>query len=428
METMTSKSIRRSLVGGGVVAIVMLFGVGGWAGFASFSGAVIAPGALVVESHLKKVQHPNGGVVENVFVRDGDYVHTGDMLVRLDETITRASYAAITKTINELSARQARLLAERDDLDALQEPADIEPAAVEKIMEEERRLFRIRATARQGQKKQLAERITQLEEQARGTGEQIAAKKKEIELIAKELGGVRELWLKNLIPIQRLTALERDAARLVGEHGSLISAVAQVKGRIAETELQIIQIDQDMRAEVGRELTDIRTRLGELAEKKIAAEDQLKRIDIRAPYDGYVHQLAVHTIGGVVSASEPLMMIVPKSDDLRAEVRINPHDIDNVRVGQAAFIRFPAFNQRTTPELKAEVDFVSADVAVDAKTGQSFYLVRMFIPADEMARLQDLKLTPGMPIETYILTGDRTVISFLTKPLTDHVNRSFRER
>ncbi|MDP2354745.1 MAG: HlyD family type I secretion periplasmic adaptor subunit [Beijerinckiaceae bacterium] len=425
---MTSKSIRRSLVGGGVVAIVMLFGVGGWAGFASFSGAVIAPGALVVESHLKKVQHPNGGVVENVFVRDGDYVHTGDMLVRLDETITRASYAAITKTINELSARQARLLAERDDLDALQEPADIEPAAVEKIMEEERRLFRIRATARQGQKKQLAERITQLEEQARGTGEQIAAKKKEIELIAKELGGVRELWLKNLIPIQRLTALERDAARLVGEHGSLISAVAQVKGRIAETELQIIQIDQDMRAEVGRELTDIRTRLGELAEKKIAAEDQLKRIDIRAPYDGYVHQLAVHTIGGVVSASEPLMMIVPKSDDLRAEVRINPHDIDNVRVGQAAFIRFPAFNQRTTPELKAEVDFVSADVAVDAKTGQSFYLVRMFIPADEMARLQDLKLTPGMPIETYILTGDRTVISFLTKPLTDHVNRSFRER
>ncbi len=428
MESKTSKSIHRSLIGGGIVTALMVFGVGGWAAFASFSGAVIAPGSMVVDTNLKKVQHPNGGIVEKLFVRDGDYVHAGDIVVKLDETMTRASYGAIIKTIYELSARQARLVAERDELTALKAPEDIEPSAIKSLMEEETRLFNIRAAARQGQKKQLAERISQIVEQTQGMVQQIEAKKKEIDFITKELGGVRDLWKKNLVPIQRVTALERDAARLEGERGSLISNVAQLKGRITETELQIIQVDQDMRADVGRELAEIRSRLAELGEKKIAAEDQLKRIEIKAPADGFVHQLAVHTVGGVISASEPVMFIVPKSDDLRAEVRIIPQDINNVRVGQRTIVRFPAFNQVSTPELNGKVSLVSADVSTDQKTGQSYYVVRVGLSSEEISRLQGLKLTPGMPVETFILTGERTVLSFLTKPLTDHINRSFRER
>jgi HlyD family secretion protein len=204
------------------------------------------------------------------------------------------------------------------------------------------------------------------------------AKKREFELIQQELKGVRELWSKNLVPFSRVTSLERDAARLEGERGSLVSTVAQAKGKITETELQIIQIDQDMRTEVGKELADIRGKTSELVEKKVAAEDQLRRVDIRAPQDGMVHQLAVHTLGGVIGPQgEPIMLIVPEGDALTAEAKIAPQDIDQVRLGQKAVLRFSAFNQRTTPELDGEVSRVSADISQDQKTSTTYYTVRM---------------------------------------------------
>ena len=421
------RSIRRIVLTGWVILLGLILGVGGWAAYAKFSGAVIASGSLVVDGNSKKVQHPTGGVVEKVFVRDGDPVQEGDVVVRLDETITRANYAALNKVIHELSVRQARLLAERDGRKALIVDIGITPE-IEALIVEETRLLELRASARQGQEKQFRERVSQLREQIQGMGDQIAAKKREIELIGTELRGVRDLYRKNLVPITRVTALERDAARLEGERGSLISAVAQAKGRITETELQIIQIDQDLRAEVGRELAEIRSRLAELGERRVAAEDQLRRIDIRAPQDGIVHQLAVHTIGGVINASEPIMLIVPKRVELRAEVRINPQDIDHVRVGQKAIVRFTAFNQVTTPELDSSVALVSADVSVDQKTGASFYTVRLALSDEEIARLGGVKLTPGMPIEAFIQTGQRTVASYIAKPITDHVHRVFRER
>lgn len=270
--------------------------------------------------------------------------------------------------------------------------------------------------------------MAQLREQIQGMQDQVEAKKREIVLIGEELKGVRELWRKNLIPITRVTALERDAARLEGERGALVSSIAQAKGRITETELQIIQVDQDLRAEVGRELAEIRSRLSELVEKRIAAEDQLKRVDVRAPIDGYVHQLAVHTVGGVINASEPAMYVVPNAESLRAEVRIAPQDIDGVRPGQDALVRFSAFNQATTPELTGSVSLVSADVSQDQKTGTTYYLVRISISDEELRRLPGLKLTPGMPVEAFIRIGDRTVMSYLTKPLTDHLAKAFRER
>jgi HlyD family secretion protein len=425
-------SLRRHLFLGVGAAIILAGGVGGWAGTAEIAGAVIAPGILVVDSNVKKVQHPTGGIVGELFVRDGDQVETGALLVRLDETITRANLAIVVKSLDELAARQARLEAERDDAEQLIFPENLSTrshdAAVLQVMEGERRLFELRRSARAGQKAQLNERILQTEELIRGTEEQVAAKASEIEFIGQELAGVRELFRKNLIPITRVTALERDAARLRGERGALVAAIAQAKGKITETQLQILQIDQDLRSEVSKELAEIRAKTSELTEKRVAAEDNLKRIDIRAPQAGRVHQLAVHTVGGVISAGEAIMLIVPGGDVLTVEARIAPHDIDQIRVGQNAVLRFTTFNQRTTPEINGEVSRVSADITQDVKSTLSYYTIRIMLPDSELARLNGLKLVPGMPVETFIQTGERTAISYLIKPISDQLSKAWRER
>ena len=192
--------------------------------------------------------------------------------------------------------------------------------------------------------------------------------------------------------------------------------------------MQILQVDQDMRAEVGKDLAEIRGKTSELMERKVAAEDQLKRIDIRAPLDGVVHQLNVHTVGGVITAGEPIMFIVPESEALTVEVKMQPQDIDQVRFGQKALLRFSAFNQRTTPELNGTVTRISADVTQDQKSGASFYTVRIAVSEDEIARLEGNKLIAGMPVEAFIQTGERNVISYLVKPLSDQVMRAFREK
>jgi HlyD family secretion protein len=429
----TYRSLRRTLISGTAVTCLLVFGVGGWAATTELSGAVIAPGSLVVDSDVKKVQHPTGGVVGELRVRNGSEVRAGDILVRLDETVTRANLAVITKGMDELTARQARLKAEQDGQERVSFPGELITRRAEPeiagLLGEETRLFELRRAAREGQRAQLKERIAQLHEQIQGMVDQVASKRREIDLIGQELKGVRELWSKNLIPIQRVTALERDAARLEGERGSLVSSIAQTKGKITETELQILQIDQDLRTEVGKDLAEIRGKLAESVEKWVAAEDQLKRVDIRAPQDGLVHQLAIHTVGGVITPNgEPLMLIVPKADALTVEAKIQPQHIDQVRIGQKAVLRFSAFNQRTTPELTGEVSLVSADITKDEKKDTSFYTVRIGLTAAEIARLNGLKLVPGMPVESFIQTGDRTVISYLTKPLQDQLMKAWRER
>ena len=425
-------SIRRHLAAGIALVVVLACGVGGWAVATEVSGAVIAPGQLVVETNVKKVQHPTGGVVGELTVRDGSEVKTGDILVRLDDTVTRANLAIVVKSLDELAARQARLEAERDGIDRITFPQDLldrrDVPDVAKLVSGETRLFELRRSARAGQKAQLKERIDQLREEIDGRKGQIEAKAREIVLIGQELDGVRELWRKNLIQIQRVTALERDAVRIEGERAQFVAANAQTKGKISETELQILQIDQDLRTEVGKDLAEIRGKVSELVERKVAAEDQLKRVDIRAPQDGFVHQLSVHTVGGVVTPGEAIMMVVPRADLLTVEARIAPPDIDQVRVGQHAVLRFSAFNQRTTPELNGDVRVVSADVTQDQKTGVMYYTVRIALREGEIDRLEGLRLVPGMPVEGFIQTGSRTVISYLTKPLTDQVARAWRER
>jgi HlyD family secretion protein len=428
------EAIKRHLILGTSIVAFILIGVGGWAATMDLEGAVVAPGSLVVDSNVKKVQHLSGGIVKEIRVREGDHVKASDILIRLDETQVKAANAVVSLNLEELVVQQARLEAERDGADRLDFPAVITERVRDtnsdaaRTMVAEQKLFELRRQARDGKKSQLRERIAQLKQEIQGYIGQTAAKEREIELINKELEGVRDLRTKNLVPMNRLTALERDAARIEGERGQLIAATAQSKGKITETELQIIQVDQDLRSEVGKDLGETRTKVSEFIERKIATDDQLKRVDIRAPQNGIVQDLKVHTIGGVIAAGDPIMLIVPDTDTLTVEVKIAPQDIDQLYLGQAATLRFTAFNARSTPEITGHVTFISADITQDQRTGISYYVARVTLDSSEITRLGDVKLIPGMPVVAFIKTSERTMLSYLTKPLWDQTQRAFKEK
>ncbi|MGZ5906096.1 MAG: HlyD family type I secretion periplasmic adaptor subunit [Reyranella sp.] len=417
----------------GLAAVLVVGGiVFGWATLTEISGAVIAPGKLVVDSNVKKVQHPTGGVVGDLRVKDGDHVKKGDIVARLDETQARTNLAIVTKALDELAARQARDEAERDGADKVTFPAELlsrrSDPEVAQVVASEQKLFEIRQAARAGQKAQLVEQVDQLRQQIQGNVEQEQAKTKEIDWIQQELAGVRGLWKQNLVPFSRVTTLERDGARLEGERGALIASIAQARGRIAETQLKIIQIDEDLRTEVGKDLAEIRGKKSELGEKRVAAEDLLKRIDLIAPQDGKVFQRSVHTVGGVIQAGEVVMLVVPDSDALIIEAKVQPTDVDQIHLGQKAVVRFSAFNRRTTPELNGEVIEIGADVTQDDKKNESYYSVRIQIPDSELARMDGLHPVAGMPVEAFIETSPRTVMSYLVKPMLEQVDRTFRGR
>lgn len=426
-----SRSIRRHLAGGGLASLILVGGIGGWAAATDLAGAVVATGHFVVDSNIKKVQHPTGGVVGDILVREGQRVTIGDVVMRLDATQTRANLAIVTKRLDEFAVRRARLEAERDEAERIIFPVELTRRTSEpdiaQLMVGERKLFELRREARLGKKAQLQERVVQYEKEVRGLVAQEDAKVRGIALIERELKGVRELWEKGLVSIQRMMALEREGTNLDGERGRLVEAQAQSGGKIAETRLQVIQIDQDLRSEVASNLRDIEGQTAEYIERRVSAEDQLKRIDLVAPQSGLVHELAVHTVGGVISPADAIMLIVPDRDRLALEVQITPQDIDQIRMGQRAVLRMSAFNQRTTPELIGEVSRIAADLSQDQKTGLFYYVVRITVPPQELARLRKLVLVSGMPAEAFIQTGERTVISYLVKPLKDQINRAFRE-
>jgi HlyD family secretion protein len=423
---------RRPLIVGFVAAALLVVGVGGWAATTQISGAVIAPGKLVVDTNVKKIQHPTGGVVGELLVKEGDQVKQGDVLLRLDGTQARSSLGVVSKALDELLARQARFEAERDGVVSLAYAPELmqrkDDPEIANLMAGERRLFEMRRIAREGQRAQLREQVKQLQRQIDGVEAQEVAKGKEIKILATELESVRTLWKQNLVQISRVTALERDAARLEGERGALVAAIAQNRGKVAELELRIHQIDQDLSTEVGKELAEIRAKRAELTERRVAAEDQLKRIDLVAPQDGRIFQRTVNTVGGVIQAGEPTMLIVPKSDSLIVEARVPSHEIDQVHLGQGAVLRFAAFNQRTTPEIDGEVVHIAADVTQDDKMSEPYYSVRIRVRDGELGRLDGLQLLAGMPVEAFIQNTPRTVASFLVKPLGDQLARAFRGR
>lgn len=430
--TSTRSSLRRHERAGLAIVLLVAGGVGTWAAATQISGAVIAPGTLVVETHVKKVQHPTGGIVGEIHARDGDNVKAGAILVRLDDTIARSTHAIITKRLHEMLARKARLEGERDGRASLIIPDELKSKSddpdVAAVIFAEQRLLEVRKTSREGQEQQLRQRIEQLKQEISGLKAQSEAKTKEVEFIQRELDGARQLWSQNLMPITKMTALEREATRVSGEKAKLISDMARAGAQIAETELQIIQIDRNLESDVARELGEIEGKIGEFVERKVAAEADLQRIDIRAPQSGIVHQSIAHTVGGVINAGEVIMLIVPESDDLTVEAKVSPADIDQVHVGQEANLRLSAFNQRTTPEIAGIVKRRSADITRDQASGAVYYTVHISMAPDEVARLGQISLVPGMPVEVFIKTEDRHVISYLVKPLTDQIARAFREQ
>ncbi|HTV71537.1 MAG TPA: HlyD family type I secretion periplasmic adaptor subunit [Rhizobiaceae bacterium] len=426
------RSIRRYMYLGIATVFLFIFGLGGVAMTTNIAGAVIGMGTVIVDSNVKRIQHPTGGVVGAILVRESDRVKKGDVLVRLDETTTRASLMIVSQSIDEFVARTARLEAERDGLEDVTFPESLtnrsSDEAVKRLMDGERSLFKFRREVRLGQQSQLRKRIGQLADEVDGLRQQYDAKVKESELIEADLVYVRKLFEDKLVSRDRLFALERAAVEVKGAIGQLKASIASAQGRSSEIELQILSIDQDLRSEVAEQLREASAKLAEFTERQRVAEDQLRRIELKAPNDGIVHELKIHTEGGVIQPGEVVMSIVPITDELTIVAQIHPQDIDQMHQGQQAGVRLSAFSHGTTPELTGTLRNVSPDLTVDQRTGIGYYSAYVVLPKEELAKLDEgLVLTPGMPAEVFFKTRDRTMLSYLVKPLMDQINRAFRE-
>jgi len=425
-------SMNRTFLAG--VAALALFGgtIGLWAAASPLAGAVLAPGQFVVDSNVKKIQHQSGGIVAALHVREGQRVNAGDIVLQLDETVMRANLQIIVKQLDEIMARQARLEAERSESPAMTLPPALQERAqlpeVAKSIAEEAMLLKTRRSQRDGQRQQLTKRIEQFKEEIIGIKAQVVSRDEQVRLLGQELDGLRDLFSRNLVPMTRIMPVEREAANMLGQKGQLVAQLAQTEGKIAEIRLQLLQLDIDMQTETGKELRELQAKAIELQERRIAADDALKRVEVRAPIDGYVHQLNVHTVGGVISPAEPAMLIVPLHEELQIESRVAPTDVDQLFIGQPAIVKVMAGNQRSTPEILGKVVRIAADVTREQQTGAMYFLVRIAMPASEMEKLGDLKVMSGMQAEGFIRTAERTPFQYLMKPLTDQFHKAFRER
>ncbi|OWW04839.1 hemolysin secretion protein D [Rhizobium sp. R72] len=426
----TERAVRRLTLLAIATGILLVGVLGGLASAIRINGAVIAQGTLVVDSYVKPVKHQKGGTVGQVFVANGDRVRAGQILIHLDDTQAKANVAIISRRLRELAVRSARLSAERDGRDTIVFPAVVngtDAAQAAALARAEQRLFDDRRASLRGKTAQLRERVHQLDQQAEGLTAQQDGKRRAIAIINKELASLEPLLREGVIPATRVYSLQRDAADLTGELGSLLASTAEIKGKIAETELQIIQVGDDNRSEVSEQLRQAEGDSGEYQERRVAMEDELRHVDIRAPQDGIVHQLAVHASGAVVAPAEAIMQIVPDHDLLTPELKLSPQDVDQVAVGKEVSLRFTAFSYRTTPELRGHVASISADLTTDARSGQSYYTLRVAVPESEWQRLGALAPVAGMPVEAFIETGERTALGYLAKPFTDQLARAFRE-
>lgn len=416
----------------GAVIVFGLFGVvGTWSALTPLSGAVVAPAVVAVYSKRKSVQHLEGGIVDQILVRDGDEVEEGQLLVRLDEIRARTNSALLSSRIDLLKAREARLNAEFSERRTIEFPDNLmvrraEPATAE-ILNGEIYLFLARDAALKGKTEILGQRIAQLNQQIAGFDAQQAANAAQIELIEEELTGLRLLLDKGYVAKPRLLELERRRAQLMGERGQHIAEIARAKDGITEAQLQTMQLRHDFQEAVATELHDIQAELYDLQERYVAAADELRRLDIRAPQSGIVVDLEIHTPGAVISPGDRILDIVPQEDELIIEAQVAPHDIDKVTVGLDAVVRLSAFDLQTTPELSAAVFSSSADRLIDEATNTPYFLVEARVRETELPQLEELKLTPGMPAEVIIKTGNRTALSYLIKPIADGMARAFRD-
>lgn len=403
-----------------------------WAYGTVINGAVVGAGSVVVENNEKLVQHPAGGVVGQILVEEGSVVKAGDILMRLDDTSLRANLGIVDSAISALTARLARLEAERDGASTITFPAGMtaKPSDADRdSMRSESQFFASRRSAMDNRKLQLEQKIGQLTEQTKGYDVMIHSRKRQWELVDEQLATARDMLAKNLTTRPQVSAQEQNSARLEGEYGALISERAGILGQITETRLQIAGLVEESQTEIMRDLRETEARIAEETSRQIAARDLLSRVDIRAPAEGRVHELVAHTVGGVINPGETIMKIVPDNAALQFQVRISPSDIDQISKGQLVNLRFPAFNRSKTPEITGRITLVGADASVDRQTGHSFYEIKVAPEKDaaEILKEKDVELVPGMPVEAYMETGERSTLSYLLKPLTDQISRAFRE-
>ncbi len=421
---------RRFLLLGWATILTVFGGLVAWAVFAPFEGAVVASGHLAVESRHKAVQHREGGIVAERFVREGDRVQEGQVLLRLDGAPIKAELETLEARLINLFARAARLTAELDASGTLSPrpvPDDLrESEALAAALAIQRDLMAARSETRATRSSILRQRISQLRERVQGLEAEVQSKRDQSVLIDQELADLKTLLDKGLTPRPRILALERQKSALFGEIEALRAQIAETQVRIGETQLEILSLTEGFTEEVITELDAARTEIAALLSQRRAALDRLQRLDIRAPRAGLVLGVRTNTTGGVIEPGAPIMHIVPDSDALVALVRVAPADIDRIRPGQPARLRFTAFNRDETPEVDATVSNISADAVRDDTTGQTYYEITVNLPGSQPLGAQ-FPLLPGMPVDAMVRTESRNVLSYLFKPLGDAMSRTFRE-
>lgn len=425
-------SVRGPMILGMLALVALVGGFGAWAALSNIAGAVVASGQIEVDRNRQAVQHPDGGVVLSLDVIEGQRVAEGDVLMRLDPSDLQSSLSVANAQLNEWRARQARLEAERDLAMEITFPADLLDAASDdadlaELLEGQRNLFAARVEALTQATDQLNRRADQIRAQVEGIAAQSAALTDQRDLVELELVSVQDLIDRGLAEASRGLALRRESARLLGTLGELDASAAEAAGRITEIDLQILQLETERREEAIAQLREVRVEQAELAERARALTRQMGETEIRAPVDGVVYGLSIFGARSVVQAAQPVLYLVPQDRPLVISTRIAPTNVDEVFVGQDVVLRFPAFDSRNTPELFGQVRQVSADAFVDENSGISYYEAEIVLNEGEAARLANETLLPGMPVEAFIRTEDRTPLAYLLRPLTDYFNRAFRE-
>ena len=424
--------VTRPMVLGLVTTAVLIGGTVGWGMMTTITGAVVTTGQLEVDQHRQIVQHADGGIVSDIRVTEGAFVNAGDILLALDGTLLKSELTIVETQFWEILARRGRLEAERDDARAITFPAELVAASgtnaeIANLMEGQQRLFEARAETLGKQLEQLGKRQSQTASLIEGIDAQREALTVQLGLIAKELASQEELLRKGLAQESRVLALQREEARLAGQVGELTANRAQAEGRITETEIEILRLSAARREEASTQLRDIGFRELELAERRRALGERIARLEIRAPVSGIVLNLRVTTPRAVIRPADPVMFIIPQDRPLVIATRVPTIHIDQVLPGQDVKLVFSAFSMRTTPDVFGKVTSVSADVLVDEATQMPYYRAEIALNPGELAKLGEVTLIPGMPVEAFIRTDERTPVQFLTKPFTDYFNRAFRE-
>jgi HlyD family secretion protein len=415
------------MVLGALGIVTLLFG------FVSISGAIVASGTVTVESNTKTVQHLEGGIVSKILVKNGDLVKEGDVIIKLDDTQLRANLGVARGRTLDALTQQLRLEAERDGKTGFTLPAALmqnqsDPQLM-RMFEAQQALFQARRIGRHGEQGVLKQRVEQLRNDLGGLEQQLESRQREYEFVSRELKGVLPLFEKGFINQGRLSPLQRDEARLKGEVGRLRTDVEKAMAAMQEANLKLAQSDKDFQSQVADELRKALSQFGEASDNLLAIEDKLTRAEIRAPRHGRINGLTVSTEGGVIQAGSPILQVVPDDEKLIIEAKIQPQDVDKVRGGQAAAIKFPAFNAKTTPRLEGIVTTVSPATLKDQdQQNKPYYQVQIELGPDELAKLgREHKLIPGMPAEIYIETTSRTMLSYIVKPIMDLVSHLGRD-